>query len=117
MSGYSTVVHFGSSSFYFEHASGYYTFSPPGTGIYLARPVPEGALTACMSWGSSGSAASIGGGFAGSNVTPASGTISAMYFGSPYGLDQGVVIAIDEIDIWSIAGSAAAVGVMDRPWE
>ncbi|WP_296585753.1 DUF2793 domain-containing protein [Xanthobacter sp.] len=88
----------------------------PSSGISVS-PVALGKIAICGSWDFAGWRMSANGSAPESAAGSGAGVISSVNFGGAGGPSPGTAQYIDEIDVWSIAGSAAAVQVQARDWE
>ncbi|MFG1184359.1 phage head spike fiber domain-containing protein [Xanthobacter aminoxidans] len=88
----------------------------PSSGISVS-PVPLGKIAICGCWDSAGWRMSANGSAPVSAAGSGAGVISSVNFGGAGGPSPGTAQYIDEIDVWSIAGSAAAVQVQARDWD
>lgn len=102
--------HAASSSLYFDAPA------TPGSGLRQTS-VPLGKIAACASWSAVGNRFSANGKTSEVNSVNGVATVTLANFGGAGGPSAGTAQYIDEIDVWSIAGSAAAVQVQARDWE
>lgn len=88
----------------------------PSSGISVSS-VPLGKIGACGTWDATGWKFSANGAAPASTSGTGTAVISSANLGGAGGPSPSTAQYIDEIDVWSIAGSASALQVQARDWE
>ncbi|WP_238121954.1 MULTISPECIES: hypothetical protein [unclassified Xanthobacter] len=92
-------------------AGGLSASTPVGAASFDATPggyFPR-AAGLCVGWDGDGTYCAASGAGGASNATAPSGTITGVYLGHAAGIPAGDVYLVDQLDVWPIKGSPAAI--------